>query len=217
VRAVNPNVVLTLIAGYPYAFAKEEKLTRAVIYTSHGEQCVGAAAAGALFGKVNPAGRLSMTWYLSQDDLPDIGDYDIINSPRTYMYFDKPVQYPFGYGLSYTSFSYSGLSVEGSADGFAVTCAVRNSGKSAGDEVVQLYAALEGVDIKAPRRQLVGFERVALTPGEVAVVRFDVPMTELTLFDEAADAFAILPKAVLFSAGASSEDLRLSEKVIIER
>jgi beta-glucosidase len=208
-RAVNPNVVLTLVAGYPYAFPKEEKLVRAALYVSHGEQYLGTAIADTLFGKSNPAGRLSMTWYLSQDDLPDINDYDIINSPRTYMYFDKPVQYPFGHGLSYTVFGYTGLSIERDGDGFTVSCSVRNDGRLAGDEVVQLYASLDGVPVKAPIRQLVGFERIPLGSGEVKTVSFAVPMEELTLYD------SILPKKIIFSVGASSADIRLKGEITL--
>ena len=217
IRAVNPNIILTLIAGYPYAFPKEADLLRAALYTSHGEQHLGTAVADALFGKINPAGRLSMTWYLSQDDLPDINDYDIINRPRTYMYFDRPVQYPFGYGLSYTAFTYIGLSVSAADGAFEVSCMVRNTGGRAGEEVVQLYAAPHGTPVKAPIRRLCGFDRVMLAPGEVKTVSFTVPLRELALFDERQNAFSILPEAVTFSAGGSSADLRLSEKIKIER
>ncbi|MDR0324615.1 MAG: glycoside hydrolase family 3 C-terminal domain-containing protein [Oscillospiraceae bacterium] len=206
-RAVNPNIILTLIAGYPYAFPKEAKSVRAALYTSHGEQHVGTAVAGALFGQLNPAGRLSMTWYLSQDDLPDINDYDIINSPRTYMYFDKPVQYPFGYGLSYTSFEYTGLSVQAADGVLEVSCSVRNTGGRAGDEVVQLYVTLHGSPVKAPIRRLCGFERVPLQPGEVKAVSFLMPPDELTLYGEAK------PDKATFAIGASSADIKLTEVV----
>jgi beta-glucosidase len=212
-RAVNPNIVLSLVASYPYAFPEEEKLVRAAMYASHGEQYIGRAVADTLFGRYNPAGRLSMTWYLTEEGMPDINDYDIINSPRTYLYFDKPVQYPFGYGLSYTSFSYTGLSVERDGDGYAVSCSVRNDGNLAGDEVVQLYASLGGVPVKAPIRQLVGFERVPLMPGEMKTVTFDVPAEEISLFDEAANAFSILPETVTFGVGASSAEIKLEEKI----
>ncbi|MCL1821074.1 MAG: glycoside hydrolase family 3 C-terminal domain-containing protein [Oscillospiraceae bacterium] len=209
-RAVNPNIVLTLIAGYPYAFPAEADIVRAALYTSHGEQYVGKAVADALFGRYNPAGRLSMTWYRSEGDLPDINDYDIINSPRTYMYFDKPVQYPFGHGLSYTEFCYTGLTAEADGDGYTVSCAVRNTGACAGDEVVQLYATLRDVPVKSPIRKLCGFKRVTLLPGEMKTVSFTVPPEELALFDEAANAFSIRPGAVTFSVGASSADIRLN-------
>ena len=210
IHAANPNIILVIAAGYPYAFPKEAERLRAALYTAHGEQHIGTALADVLFGSYNPAGRLSMTWYMSQDDLPDINDYDIINSPRTYMYFGKPVQYPFGHGLSYSSFEYTNLKVERGGDGgITASCNVRNTGARAGDEVVQLYASPHGVPVKAPIRKLCGFTRIPLLPGETKTVSFRVPPEELTLFDQAENAFSIQPESVTFAVGASSADIRL--------
>ncbi|MCL2079248.1 MAG: glycoside hydrolase family 3 C-terminal domain-containing protein, partial [Oscillospiraceae bacterium] len=218
VSAANKNVILTIVAGYPYAFPKEEKQARALLYTAHGEQDVGSAVADVLFGKYNPAGRLSMTWYLSGKDLPPMDNYDIINYPRTYMYFDKPVQYPFGYGLSYTEFEYSRLAVKESGRGYTVSCFVKNKGKISGDEVAQLYATLndvrqDGAPVKAPIRKLVGFERVNLAAGESKKVTFKVPNDEVRLYDEKSASFALLPKSITFAAGASCADIRAQQKV----
>ena len=209
VCSVNKNVVLMLIAGYPYAFPKEEKSFRAVLYTAHGEQDVGAALADVVFGDYNPAGRTSMTWYQSEKDLPDINDYDIINNPRTYMYFDKPVQYPFGHGLSYTTFDYSDLKIEKNDDGHTVSCKVKNTGELAGDEVVQLYVTLNETPVKAPVKMLCGFERVHFEAGESKTIIFAVPPEDTALYDEEAAAFSIKPKTVTFTIGASSKDIRL--------
>jgi len=211
--AVNPNIILSLIAGYPYAFPEESNLLRAVLYTSHGEQYAGSAVADVLFGKFNPAGRLSMTWYLSENDLPYINDYDIINNPRTYMYFEKPVQFPFGFGMSYTEFEYSGLSVKRDDNGFSVTCTVLNTGELCGGEVVQLYSAVQGVPVKAPIKQLCGFARIHLEPGELKNVSFFVPDSEVTLFNESKNAFEVLPESVTFSIGSSSSDIKLMKGI----
>jgi beta-glucosidase len=105
VSKVNANTLLFLIAGYPYAIGPQEKYARAILFTTHGAQEVGSAVGGALAGDFSPAGRLSITWYKDTKDFPDLNDYDIIKNKRTYLYYDKPVLYPFGYGLSYTSFS----------------------------------------------------------------------------------------------------------------
>jgi beta-glucosidase len=209
ITAVNPNTVLTLIAGYPFTFTEEEKLLRAVLYTAHGEQDVGTAVSDVLFGKYNPAGRLSMTWYKSEDDLPDINDYDIINNPRTYMYFDKPVLFPFGHGLSYTTFEYSKLTAEQTDNGYTVFCRLKNTGERAGDEVAQLYATLHGVPVKAPIRKLCGYERINLDPGEEKTLVFNVPDNELRLYDEESAGFTIIPESITFAIGASSKDIRL--------
>ena len=208
VSAVNKNIILLLIAGYPYAFPNEEKCVRAVMHTAHGEQDVGSAVADTLFGRYNPAGRLSQTWYLSENDLPPMDNYDIINHPRTYMYFDKPVQYPFGFGLSYTEFEYSDIKVSSDETAYTVSCNVKNVGDMAGDEVVQLYAELRGVPVKAPIKKLCGFERVNIEVRESKTVTFNVPVKELRLFDEKESAFSIAPKSVTFAVGASSADIR---------
>jgi len=210
---VNPNIVLSLIAGYPFTFADELKKLRAVTYTSHGEQYVGKALAEVLYGLYNPAGRLSMTWYLSEDDLPDINDYDIINNPRTYMYFNKPVLFPFGYGLSYTKYEYSEMTIEKSNGGFSISCKVKNTGDQNGDEVVQLYATLSGVPVKAPIRKLCGFNRMHTKKGETARITFEVPLQEITLFDERLNKFSIIPESVTFSIGTSSADIKLTEEI----
>jgi len=206
---VNKNIVLSLIAGYPYAFAEEAKSLRAVMYTSHGEQYIGKAIAQSLFGLNNPAGRTSMTWYLSEDDLPDINDYDIINSPRTYMYFDKPVQFPFGHGLSYTSFAYNDLGVSRNGDSYVVSVCVKNIGERDGDEVVQLYATFSGVSVKAPIKQLCGFERVAIAAGESKKVSLTVSPEELRLYSETEKAFTIIPQSITFTIGTLTEEVEL--------
>ena len=211
--AVNPNIVLTLVAGYPFAFPEESKLVRAVLYTSHGEQYAGKAIAETIFGEYNPAGRTSMTWYLSEDDLPDINDYDIINSPRTYMYFDKPVQYPFGFGLSYTEFEYKDMTAIFDGEDFMITCKVSNTGECSGDEVVQLYATMHDMPVKAPVKQLCGFSRINLAPGETEIVSFIVPGNELRLFDEKENAFSMIPDEITFSIGSSSSNIKLTEVV----
>jgi beta-glucosidase len=218
---VSGNVILTLIAGYPYAFPEDAKLVRAVLYTAHDEQDLGTAVAESLFGKNNPAGRLPMTWYLSQDDLPDMDDYDLINHPRTYQYFDKPVQYPFGYGLSYTTFTYTGFSADPDGDGFSLFCAVRNAGTRAGDEVVQFYVTCKGeMTVRGkretlPRRRLCGFERVSLKPGELKHVSLRVPRDELAFYNEETGRMQVVPGLYLFSVGASSEDIRAETEIKI--
>ena len=215
IHEVNPNIILSLIAGYPFAFPEEEKLLRAVLYTSHGEQYVGEAVAEVLYGLYNPAGRTSMTWYLSEDDLPDINDYDIINSPRTYMYFEKPVQFPFGFGLSYTNFKYSNITSKKFGTDIVVSFKVKNTGESDGDEVIQLYVTLKSVPIKAPLKKLCGFKRLHFAAGEEKEVIFTIAQEEISLYDEDDEDFSIIPEAVIFKAGSSSADIKLTQEVKI--
>lgn len=108
----NPNVILVLFSNYPYSICWAQEHIPAILWSATGSQDMGAAMSDVLFGKTAPAGRLNMTWYRSDDQLPDIDDYDIIKGERTYRYFRGEVLYPFGHGLTYTSFSYSGLRAE---------------------------------------------------------------------------------------------------------
>lgn len=105
----NPNTVLVLFTNYPYTLQKAMEKLPAIIMSATGSQDMGSAMAEAVLGIYAPAGRLNMTWYESIDQLPDIDDYDIIKGKRTYRYFDGKVLYPFGYGLTYTTFCVSEL------------------------------------------------------------------------------------------------------------
>jgi beta-glucosidase len=145
----------------------------------------GAAVAETLSGKSNPAGRLPVTFYTGVDQLPNFEDYGMAN--RTYRYFNGKPLYPFGYGLSYTTFSYSDLSIPtqavpaGQPVGADVT--VANSGKVPGDEVVQVY--LKFPDVKgAPQIALRGFQRIHLEPGMSQKVHFDLKPRDLGIVTE---------------------------------
>jgi beta-glucosidase len=145
----------------------------------------GAAVAATLSGKNNPAGRLPVTFYKGVDQLPNFEDYGMAN--RTYRYFTGKPLYPFGYGLSYTTFSYSDLSVPVQAiaagQPLAADITVTNTGKLAGDEVVQLYLRFPPVK-GAPRIALRGFQRIHLEPGASTKVHFDLKSRDLGVVTE---------------------------------
>ncbi len=167
VYKVNKNVIASLISDYPFAINEIDKKARAILLSSTGSQCMGRSIADAMTGKVHPAGRLTQTWYKSNDDLIDIDDYDIIGKGRTYRYFEGKVLYPFGFGLTYTSFEYKDIRISVSHTAKAKTkqtkkvygqpngvydalrkddrvlnveLTVKNTGKTTSDEVVQIYA-----------------------------------------------------------------------------
>ncbi|MGI5183252.1 glycoside hydrolase family 3 C-terminal domain-containing protein [Dactylosporangium sp. CA-152071] len=184
VAAANPHTVLALVSSYPYAIDWAQEHVPAILWTSHAGQELGTAVAGTLLGAHNPGGRLPQTWYRADTVLPDPADYDIIGSRWTYQYHRGEPLYPFGHGLSYTTFSHtldvtpaeSGVAAEA---GLTATVTVTNTGDRAGDEVVQLYVTPDCWPVPAPARKLVGFERVPLAAGESREVRFDVPLTAL--------------------------------------
>ena len=183
--AVNRQVVLVLYSNYPYAirFAKEN--LPAILWSATGAQDMGCAMAETLFGDNNPSGRLNLTWYEGDHQLPDIDDYDIIGKGRTYRYFEGDVLYPFGHGLSYTQFVYSDLAVT-VKDGvdMHITLQVKNAGARTGDEVVQIYGKAPASRVKKPLRQLLGFTRIKeLDPGESRRVELTIPIEEFRFYD----------------------------------
>jgi beta-glucosidase len=147
-------------------------------------QAAGTAIADVLFGDYNPAGRLPLTFYKSIDQIPPFSDYDM--DGRTYRYFDGDPLFPFGHGLSYTTFEYSELelaeSVASGAD-VQLTVIVENTGSVAGDEVVQLYLTDLETSAPVPIRSLAGIQRVSLQPGEQQRLSFTVTTRQLSLID----------------------------------
>ncbi|WP_239004630.1 glycoside hydrolase family 3 protein [Paenibacillus tepidiphilus] len=219
VHEANPNTVLIIVGSYPYALGELAELLPAILYTAHGSQELGTAVADVLLGRYNPAGRLSMTWYRSEEQLPDIMDYDIIKGKRTYQYFDGSPLYPFGYGLSYTSFRYSGLTISGEQpvedDSFTAELSIENTGTMAGDEVVQLYIRTEGSRVVRPQKQLIGFRRIHLQPGECLRIEFTVPVSELAYWDVTRDRYCVEACRYSLLAGVSSEDIKLMTELSV--
>ena len=196
VYAVNPNVVLVLQCNYPYALEDVRDKAKAILWTATGGQDMGTAVAETLVGENRPAGRLNQTWYLSDADLPDINDYDIIHHPRTYRYFEKDVLFPFGYGLTYSRFAYDNLQVEESCQGILrVNFTIENIGNVASDEVVQVYATAPKCRVKRPVKQLVAFKRVKdLQPGEKRTISLQVASDDLRYYD-------VISKTMLLEEG----------------
>jgi beta-glucosidase len=171
--AAGKPVVLVLLNGSALAIAWADRHVPAIVEAWYPGQAAGTAVADVLFGGVSPAGRLPVTFYRSLDQLPPFDDYAM--QGRTYRYFTGAPLYPFGHGLSYSSFAYAKLAVPRKAAvgaPVAVSVEVQNSGTMAADEVVQLYVTDVEASAPVPLRALKGFERVFLRAGEKRVVRF---------------------------------------------
>jgi beta-glucosidase len=179
---------------------------------------LGNALADVLFGVYNPAGRLVQTWPKSVDDLPPLTDYDIRHG-RTYMYFAGEPLFPFGFGLSYTTFAYDNLRTGAGSmggDGAAgVRVDVRNTGGRAGEEVVQMYVAWPQSSVARPLKQLTGFKRVALEPGETKTVELVLRPEQLAYWDTGQRCFVVEPGTVRITVGSSSADIRLETTVAV--
>lgn len=211
VYEANPNTVVVIVGGYPFAVNWEQEHVPSILFTSHAGQELGHAVADVLYGDYNPGGRLNMTWYKSTEQLPDLMDYDIIKGKRTYQYFDGEVLYPFGHGLSYARFHYSDLSLSQSeitAEGsVTVTVAVRNESQLAGDEVVQLYVKVGSSRVVRPLKTLKGFRRIHLAPGASETVSFELKAEDLAFWDVTRDRYCVEKGSYTIMAGPSSSEL----------
>jgi len=170
----------------------------------------GAAVADILFGNYNPAGRLPITFYEKTEDLPEFIDYRMAN--RTYRYFTGKVLFPFGYGLSYTTFQYGPITPSASslsaANTLHISVPVQNTGSRDGDEVVQVYLKHLGSSVPQPIRSLVAFRRVPISAGASSPVAFDIPVERFHYWDVVKKAYVVEPGTYEIEVGASSSDIR---------
>ncbi|HEX8474525.1 MAG TPA: glycoside hydrolase family 3 C-terminal domain-containing protein [Pyrinomonadaceae bacterium] len=216
VYAANPNTIVVLRASFPYAINWTEANVPAIVHLSNNSQEEGNALADVLFGDYNPAGRLVQTWPKSAEQLPPMMDYDIRRG-RTYMYFRGEPLYPFGYGLSYSTFAYSNLRTSAGtlrADGsVSMSLRVKNTGTRAGEEVVQMYVKHLDSAVERPLKELKGFARIALRAGETKTVALTLRGEQLAYWDAARRRFAVEQGRVRVMVGGSSADIKL-DKII---
>jgi beta-glucosidase len=212
VHAANPRTVLVVQSSYPYAIDWAQEHVPAIVWSSHGGQEFGHALADALFGDAAPAGRLTQTWYSSAAELPDLLDYDIIAADATYLYFRGAPLYPFGHGLTYTSFEYTDLRLGAAsmaADGrVEVGVTVTNTGPRDSDEVVQLYTRQRSSRVKQPLRQLRDFRRIHIPAGGQTTVRFELAAADLATWDVTAARRVVEAATHTVMVGRSSTDIR---------
>jgi len=209
--ATGKPVTLVLMTGSAVSITTENEIVPAILQAWYGGEAAGTAVADVLFGDYNPAGRLPVTFYRSVDDLPPFEDYDMAG--RTYRYFDGEVLYPFGYGLSYTRFSYDNLILEkneitGNVS-ITVSVDVTNTGGMDGEEVVQLYIHETGSDEVRPLKDLRGFERVEVKAGQTIVVTMTLGPEELAYYDSTVGDYVVEPGLYEIMVGPSSSTEKL--------
>ncbi|MBO4455135.1 MAG: glycoside hydrolase family 3 C-terminal domain-containing protein [Bacteroidales bacterium] len=205
----NHNTVVTLISSFPYAINWTAANVPAIVHLTQCSQELGNALADVLFGEYNPAGRTTQTWVADILDLPNMLDYDIRHG-RTYMYSKAKPVFPFGHGLSYTSFKYSRLKVRREDDRVVFSFDLKNTGSRDGEEVVQLYARFKGDDAS---KRLRGFERIAVGAGQTVRAEIAVPLEDLRLWDSGSHQWALPKGRARILVGASSEDIRLKTRI----
>jgi beta-glucosidase len=219
VLQANPNTILVLVSSFPFTINWSAEHVPAILHMTHGSQEMGNGLADVIFGKVNPAGRLVQTWPRSITQLPPMMDYDIRHG-RTYMYFKETPLFPFGFGLSYTTFTYSNLKFSSDqlpANGeVKISVDVKNTGPLAGDEVVQLYVRYTDSRVERPARQLKAFARVPVNKGETKTVTFNLKAEDLAYWSEKDHRFIVESGSVELMIGSSSKDIRLKKIIQVE-
>lgn len=202
-------IVLVLLNGSALAINWEQENLDAIVETWYGGEKGGQALADVLIGKYNPAGRLPITFYKTIDDIPAFDDYSM--KGKTYRYVTKPVLYPFGYGLSYTTFVYSQLKLSSqvlnSKTSLKIDLTIKNTGNYDGDEVVQLYIKHDGIDM--PIKELKGFKRVHLKKGTEQILSFNLKGSDIQHYDSKLDDLGIIPGKIQLFIGSSSADAKL--------
>ena len=209
-RKTQKPLVFVMLTGSAIAVPSEADNLPAIINAWYGGQAAGTAVADVLFGDYNPGGRLPITFYRRDSDLPDFNSYSM--DGRTYRYFQGEPLYPFGYGLSYTTYKYSNLIIPAQTNKGAtvvVRCEVANTGKLAGEEVVQLYVSPSSLKRGLPLRSLKGFTRISLKPGEKKTVEFRLTPSDLSFVD-ATGKLLQSEKEVRISVGGGQPDQKIS-------
>ncbi len=227
VSAINNNVVVVLMGGAPMETPWIDEVS-AVLLMYLGGQAVGGACADILTGRVNPSGKLAESWPLKLEDNPSYNyfpGYPLTVEYREgifvgYRYYDSAqvgVRFPFGFGLSYTSFEYSDIKFEKTnfdEDEVIITsCVIKNTGNVEGKEVAQLYTSKKNSSIFRPVQELKGFQKISLKPGEQKKVEFSLPVQELAFYNTEGSTWQVEEGEYKFRIGSSSRDIRLTEEI----
>lgn len=215
VLKANPRTIVVLQTSFPYTTDWTQDHAPAILEVTHNSEEQGNALADVLFGDYNPAGRLTQTWPAALDQLPPMMDYDLRHG-RTYLYAKQKPLYPFGFGLSYTTFAYSDLRAEQRGTLIHIHLDVSNTGPTEGDEVVQIYAAHLDSAVPRPLQQLVSYQRVHVLPGQHLPLELNVPLSRLAYWDDTSHTFVVEHDRVEFRAAASSADIRLRQSLVVE-
>lgn len=233
VTAVNPNTIVVVVGGAPYDISKIKENNSTIVWSWYNGSENGNALADVLTGKINPSGKLPFTFPAQLKDSPAIAldAYPGQNLQETYKegilvgyrWFDtKKIEplYCFGYGLSYTDFKYAGMytnkSSYNSTDVIAVTLKVKNTGKYAGKETVQLYVSKPGSNIERAEKELKAFKKVNVAVGETATVILTVPVKDLAYYDVKTSKWIVEPGKYKLLAGTSSRDIEQSGTVTVD-
>jgi len=228
IAKVNPNLVVVIMGGSNVEMANWMGNVKAILQAWYPGMEGGNALANILFGKVSPSGKLPMTFANSHTDYPAhaIGEYPGIDLQEKYKdgifvgyrYFEKEMittLFPFGYGLSYTNFAFTDIDVKKEGDHVVVACTITNNGKMEGAEVAQLYIHAINPRIERPLKELKGFEKVWMKPGQSKRVSFSLDKQSFSYFGEVELGWKLDPGSYEIQIGSSSADIRLKETIVL--
>jgi beta-glucosidase len=219
VYIANPKTVVILVSSFPFAIKWTQANIPAILHMAEASQDEGTALAKVLFGDYNPGGHLVETWPKSLDQLPPMMDYNIRDG-RSYMYFKGEPLYPFGFGLSYTTFKFSNLKTSSQQvakhGSVSVSVDVTNTGSRSGAEVVQLYVKHLRSTVERPREELKGFQRVTLQPSETKTLEISLPASRLAYWDVKLQAFRVETEPVSLMIGDSAAQIAVSTTVDVQ-
>jgi beta-glucosidase len=219
VWAVNPKTIVVLVSSFPYTVNFSQEHVPAILHMAHSSQDEGTALAEVLFGDYNPAGHTVVTWPKSIDQLPAMMDYNIRDG-RTYMYFKGEPLYPFGFGLSYTTFKYSNLRTSAeklTKDGtLTVSVDITNTGTRDGDAVAEMYVQHMGGKVAEPHQALKGFKRVTVPAGATKTVEIPLKAETLAWWDEKLPGWKVESEPVKVMIGDSSADILLDTTIQVQ-
>ena len=218
VAAANKNTIVVMQTLGCVEVENFKDMMPGILWTGYNGQAQGAAIAKILFGEANPGGKLNATWFKTVNDLPAITDYTLRGGAgkngRTLWYFDQPVSYEFGYGISYTTFKYSDFSISKNAitpdDKIVISVNVTNTGDFDGDEVVQVYMTTPDApaSLQRPIKRLKGFQRVTVPVGMTKTVEIPIDCSDLWFWDINAEKMTYDQGRYVFEIGSSSKDIR---------
>lgn len=216
-RDVHKPIILVINAGSDIDVDAVAPYADAIIFAWYPGEQGGNALADIVFGKISPSGHLPLTFYKSIDNVPEYKNYHMAG--HTYRYYNGPVQYPFGFGLSYTSFAYTLTSAFQSlykaTDTIKTEVLVKNTGKMDGDEVVQAYITYPNID-RMPIKELKAFKRVTINKGETRSVKLSIPVAELQKWDTSTHKWKIYPGTYKITLGNNSDDNKMSYNFVVK-
>ena len=212
------NLILVLITSYPYDLTLVSSDVTSILVANHGSEALGESLVDLLFGKIAPTGKLSQTWPLTIDNLPDIREYNIWKYPRTYHYLTHNIQYPFGYGLTYGELEVLDLSLNQSAlkigEKLEIKVSVKNTSEKSVKETLQFYIAYaEQKSLSLPVSKLIDFKKISLAPSEERTFTVSVDSHNLTYWNVATKQYCLPKQEAQIYTGFHSQDIRISRSL----